>query len=460
MPTRTISFYCPSALTSAGWLDNVVIEATDGEIARIVQTTTAPPNCHRLGGPVIPGLTNVHSHAFQRAMAGLAEQRASRGDNFWVWRDAMYRFASILAPDDVEAIARLLYIELLLGGFTAVGEFHYLHHAAGGVAYQQPAEMSLRISAAAQAAGIRLCLLPVLYSRGGFDGRPLAEQQRRFVHDVDSYLKLLSSLKESSAHDDRLSTGIAFHSLRAVSAEQIRETLAATPTAAMPVHIHIAEQLQEVADCQAAHAARPIEWLLDQCPVDDRWCLIHATHVDSSELQAMAQRKVIVGLCPTTEANLGDGIFPALEFLSVGGKFGVGTDSHVNTSAAAELRLLEYGQRLVHRQRNLLAPVGGSVGASLYADAARNGAQCLGQRAGLIETGYACDLLVLRDNAPQLAGRAEDAILDTLVFAGSDRLIQDVIVGGRLVVENGQHPAHRAAAEDFSARMQRVAKQL
>ena len=319
--------------------------------------------------------------------------------------------------------------------------------------------MSLRIAAAARAAGIRLCLLPVLYSQGGFDEGPPTQPQQRFANDVESYLSLISKAAEQLADDPRQSQGIAFHSLRAVTVDQIRQTLAASSANRLPIHIHVAEQLQEVADCQVAHAARPVQWLLDQCPVNQDWCLIHATHLDANEVAAIARRKATVGLCPTTEANLGDGIFPAIEYLAADGRFGVGTDSHVNTSAAAELRLLEYGQRLTHHQRNLLAPVGSSVGANMYTHAAEQGAKCLGHRAGVIAPGNACDLVALRGSAPQFAGRTNEEILDTFVFANHGGLVADVVVDGQLVVEDGFHPGYHAAAEDYSARMRRWAQQ-
>lgn len=473
MYTPLRSVHCPHALLADGWATNVLIQFGVGIIHDVKAGVVATPESFCLDGPVIPGMANVHSHSFQRAMAGLAERRGNSDDNFWVWRDAMYQFAERLGPEDVAAVAEQLYVELLRNGYTSVGEFHYLHHAPDGTPYADPAELSLRHVAAARETGMRLTHLPVLYTRGGFDGRALEGAQRRFHNEVEELLAIRACLLDECESDPTINVGVALHSLRAVSSEQISATLAGVVSqerggaqSVCPVHIHIAEQIGEVNDCQAALGARPIEWLLSNHPVDAKWCLIHATHVTTAELPQLARSQANVGLCPTTEANLGDGIFPAVEFRrlptqsAAGGRLCIGSDSHISTSPVEELRLLEYGQRLAQRQRNLLAEPNQSVGASLYQHTASNGAAALGYEGGRIEVGAAADLVVLRDTDPLLAGREGDAVLDTYVFAGDSTMVRDVIVGGRHIVQDGAHPRQEAAATRFRERIGRIASSL
>ncbi|WP_121373881.1 formimidoylglutamate deiminase, partial [Pseudomonas aeruginosa] len=346
------AIFAERALLPEGWARNVRFEiSADGVLAEIRPDANAD-GAERLGGAVLPGMPNLHSHAFQRAMAGLAEVAGNPNDSFWTWRELMYRMVARLSPEQIEVIARQLYIEMLKAGYTAVAEFHYVHHDLDGRSYADPAELSLRISRAASAAGIGLTLLPVLYSHAGFGGQPASEGQRRFINGSEAYLELLQRLRaplDAAGH----SLGLCFHSLRAVTPQQIATVLAAGH-GDLPVHIHIAEQQKEVDDCLAWSGRRPLQWLYENVAVDQRWCLVHATHADPAEVAAMARSGAVAGLCLSTEANLGDGIFPATDFLAQGGRLGIGSDSHVSLSVVEELRWLEYGQRLRDRKRNRL----------------------------------------------------------------------------------------------------------
>jgi formimidoylglutamate deiminase len=437
-------FLLRHALLPDGWHDDVVV-AVDaaGLIARVTPAAGADAQATRLDGPVLPGLANLHSHAFQRAMAGLAERSGPGADSFWTWRETMYRFAAKLRPEDVEAIAGQLYAEMLEAGFTAVAEFHYVHHQPGGAPYADPAELSRRVIAAADSTGIGLTHLPVLYRYGGFGAKEPQDRQRRFLHDSDAYARLLQALAPTFRGRSDRRLGIAPHSLRAVSPEMLRDAIAALDgiDAAAPVHIHIAEQTAEVDDCIAWCGKRPVQWLLDQNIVDRRWCLVHATHLDDDEIRRLAASKAVTGLCPTTEANLGDGLFPAVDYMLAGGRIGIGSDSHISVSAAEDLRLLEYGQRLMHRSRTLLS--GGpdrSTGRHLFEAVAKGGAQALGQPMGAIAPGHRADFVVLDAEAPSLAARKGDAVLDAWIFANQARpVIRDVYVAGRRVVEQGRH---------------------
>jgi formimidoylglutamate deiminase len=398
-------------------------------------------------------MANLHSHAFQRAMAGLAERAGPGDDSFWTWREVMYGFVASLTPEQVEAIAGQLYVEMLKSGYTAVGEFHYLHHGPDGEPYDDLAEMSRRVIAAASTTGIGLTQLPVLYGYGGFGGQAAGPGQRRFLNDPERYLRLLQDLFDERRDDGQLQIGIAPHSLRAVTAESLATVIAGldalNPEA--PIHIHIAEQVKEVEDCSAWSARRPVEWLFENCAVDRRWCLVHATHMTAAETAQLAASGAVAGLCPTTEANLGDGIFPALDYAAAGGRFGIGSDSHISVSPIEELRWLEYGQRLIHRRRNLLsagakAP---SVGRYLYDNALAGGAQALGRPIGRLAEGCRADLLVLDTEAPILAGKRGDLLLDAMIFAGNENPVCDVMVGGRWVVEAKRHHDEEAILKSY-----------
>ena len=395
----------------------------------------------------LAGLPNLHSHAFQRAMAGLAERQSHPEDSFWTWRELMYRFAGRITPDAMRAVATQLYVEMLEAGFTTVCEFHYLHHQPDGRPYDDPAEMSHALIAAARDAGIRLTLLPVLYMRGGFDGRPLSERQRRFGHSLETFWSLLQTLR--AQQDDALAVGIALHSLRAVPETALRDVLAAVAGQPMPIHIHVAEQVGEVQDCLALRGARPVEWLLANADVDERWTLVHATHLEPAEIQGIVRSGATVAICPTTEANLGDGLFPLGDFLKAGGRWGIGSDSHVSVSPVEELRWLEYGQRLQTRHRNIaVSPNQPSTGELLYSQALQGGLRACGQ--GDRASG---DFIVLDAEAPALAGATRDDLLDRFVFAGNRPLVRETHVGGVRVVTQGQHRDREAVARRYTRAM-------
>lgn len=381
-------------------------------------------------GWAVQGIANLHSHAFQRAMAGLAERRTDPADSFWTWRETMYRFAARFDPDSLRAVAAQLYAEMLEAGYTRVCEFHYLHHAPDGRPYDDPAAMSRALVGAAREAGIRLTLLPVLYMTGGFDGRPLSERQRRFGHDIDGYLRLLDALAAEAGED--VAIGCALHSLRAVPPDAMGAVLAALPPD-MRVHIHIAEQVPEVEECVALRGARPVRWLLDHAPVDSRWTLVHATHLDAGEVEGIARSRATVAICPTTEANLGDGLFPLQAFLDAGGRWGIGSDSHVSVSPVEELRWLEYGQRLATRRRCIAVDAGSeSVGDALL----RGVLESADDATGLAPR----DERVLLDaDAPVLAGATAGDIADRWIFAGNRPLVREVAVGDAVRVHGGRH---------------------
>ena len=454
--------FAASALPPTGWATDVRLEvAGNGDLAAVTADAAAD-DAERLAGPAIPGMPNLHSHAFQRAMAGLAERAGLAGrtgssdDSFWTWREVMYDFVGRLSPQNIEAIAAQLYAEMLKAGYTAVGEFHYLHHGPDGSPYDDPAETSRRVIAAAQASGIGITHLPVLYAHGGFGGAPANRGQRRFLHDADGFMNLVEALAAGHANDPQIRIGMALHSLRAATPELMAETVARLDAldGAAPVHIHIAEQRREVDECLAWSGARPVEWLLANAAVSRRWCLVHATHMSGEETLALARSGAVAGLCPTTEANLGDGLFPLFTYMAAGGALGVGSDSQISVSPVEELRWLEYGQRLLSQRRNI-APVGGSVGegqsvgAGLWRAALAGGAQALGRPIGALETGARADLLVLDGNHPLLAGRAQDLLLDSLVFSGNANPLRDVMVGGRWVVRDGHHHDEEAIAARY-----------
>ncbi|KJH88207.1 N-formimino-L-glutamate deiminase [Pseudomonas fluorescens] len=444
------AFFAERALLPNGWANDVRLEVDAEGVLTDVQADSHADGAERLGGPLLPGMPNLHSHAFQRAMAGLAEVAGNPNDSFWTWRDLMYRLVGKISPDQLGVIARQLYIEMLKAGYTSVAEFHYVHHDIDGAPYANPAELALRISQAASDAGIGLTLLPVLYSHSGFGGQAPNDGQRRFINSTENYLKLQSRLQPILAGQPSQALGLCFHSLRAVTPGQIHDVLAASDRDC-PVHIHIAEQQKEVDDCLSWSGARPLQWLYENAEVDQRWCLVHATHANPQEVSLMAKSRAIAGLCLTTEANLGDGIFPAVDFLAQGGRMGIGSDSHVSLSVVEELRWLEYGQRLRDQRRNRLyrtdQPM---VGRTLFDAALQGGAQALGQPIGTFEVGKRADWLVLDGNDPYLATASGDGILNRWLFAGGDRQVRDVMVGGKWVVRNGRHGGEEESARAFT----------
>lgn len=439
------------ALLPDGWKTGVAIDIEDGRIASLAAGVPPPPRAERHWAAV-PGVPNLHSHAFQRGMAGLAEGAAEAGEgDFWTWRQAMYRFVDRLQPDGLFAIAALAYAEMLEAGFTRVGEFHYLHHDPSGAPYADPAEMASAIAAAAAETGIGLSLLPVYYAHSGFGGAPPDAGQRRFLSDCDSYARLLDSSRRAIAPLGDAVLGVAPHSLRAVTADAIVAVAAMLPDA--PIHIHVAEQQAEVEASLAWSGRRPVEWLLENAAVDGRWCLVHATHVTPAELRGIARSGAVVGLCPITEANLGDGIFPATDFQAIHGRFGIGSDSNVRIDAAEELRMLEYGQRLERRGRNLLSRPGGSTGASLFDGALLGGAQALGVEAGILPGG-AADIVTFRRDDPLFAGGGVETLTDRFIFGGGRGSIDCVWRRGRLVVAGGAHVERRRIAARYRAVME------
>ncbi len=384
-------FFAERALLPSGWAENVRIEVgADGLLASL-QPGGSADGAEKLAGPLLPGMPNLHSHAFQRAMAGRAEVAGNPNDSFWTWRDLMYRLVGKISPEQLHVIARQLYIEMLKAGYTSVAEFHYVHHDPQGSPYADPTELSRRISAAASQSGIGLTLLPVLYSHSGFGGQAPNDGQRRFINRTEQYLDLQARLKPLLAAQPAQQLGLCFRSLRAVTPEQIAAVLAASDKHC-PVHIHIAEQQKEVDDCLAWSGRRPLQWLYENVEVDPRWCLVHATHAEADEVGLMARSGAVAGLCLTTEANLGDGIFPAVNFLAQGGRMGIGSDSHVSLSVVEELRWLEYGQRLRDQRRNRLYGANQPmVGRTLYDAALSGGAQALGQPVGELAVGKRSD---------------------------------------------------------------------
>ncbi|WP_329743026.1 formimidoylglutamate deiminase [Dyella sp. A6] len=449
---------------ASGWQEDALLGVDAA--GRCAATAAGPVD--DLGAWVLPGMPNLHSHAFQRAMAGLAERRgggrlpsgqphAASADSFWSWRETMYGFASTIGPDDLKAIAAQLYVEMLKAGYTQVCEFHYLHHQPDGTPYAPPEAMSLALVEAAREAGIALTLLPVLYMSGGFDGRPLSARQRRFGHALDDYQRLLERLRRHECQDLRV--GMALHSLRAVTGPALREVLEGDIARRGPVHIHIAEQIGEVQDCLATRGARPVEWLFEHADVDARWCLVHATHLTDGEMRQLARSGAVAGLCPVTEANLGDGLFPLGAYLDAGGGFGIGSDSHISISPVEELRWLEYGQRLVTRHRNIAARHDGdSVGETLWRGALRGGAQASGMACGEWREGARADLIVLDETSPLLAARDQHSLLDSFLFAGNTPLVRDVMCGGQWVVRNFVHRDEARIAARYRETVTRLAQ--
>ncbi|TJY59541.1 formimidoylglutamate deiminase [Sinimarinibacterium sp. CAU 1509] len=448
-------YFAADAWLPDGWARNVVFNVDAAGMIEDVALGGDALGAEILRGPVIPAMPNLHSHAFQRAMAGLTQRAGSHADSFWSWRECMYRFVERLTPDDIEVIATQLYIELLQQGYTSVGEFHYLHHDARGRRYRDPAETSRRIIGAAQCAGIELSLLPVLYRHAGFGGEAPSEAQRRFVCTLEDYARIVEALGGERAYV----LGFAPHSLRAVTPESLEQLLALRAAVApqAPLHLHIAEQQREVEDCLAWSGLRPVEWLLQNVSVDGSWCLVHATHMRDIEAVSLATRGAVVGLCPSTEADLGDGIFNAEAFVMAGGRIGIGSDSQVGVSPWAELRGFEYSQRLQRRRRNVFVQQADvSVGAELYRCAQLGGAQALGQPVMGLAPGQRADWVVLNMDDPALVEQAPQTLLDAAVFGPAQRPVRDVMVGGHWRVRDGVHPGAEAALPAYRKTLRRL----
>ncbi|HEY0489791.1 MAG TPA: formimidoylglutamate deiminase [Telluria sp.] len=441
------ALFARNALLPEGWRRDVLIAWNgEGDLVSVTPDAMQPPGVP-LSDLVMPGMINLHSHAFQRALGGMTETAGEGPDSFWTWRDLMYRFARNITPDHIEAIAAQLFSECLRHGYTSLCEFHYVQRDQQGAMYARPAETAERVVAASREAGIGITMLPVLYSYSGFGEQPLKPEQNRFRTDAADILRIIESLEP--LRDAQTEVGVAPHSLRAASAGQVREVLASLP-ASRPVHIHIAEQQAEVEQSLAQTGARPVRYLMDNIDVDARWCLVHATHLDDGEIASLAASGAVAGLCPTTEANLGDGLFPLAPFLAAGGRFGIGSDSHISQGAVEELRWLEYGQRLLHQRRNVAASsTQRNVGDFLWQGALQGGALAAGRRVGSLAAGLRADLLVLDSEHPNLDGTDAADVLGSFVFCGNDNLVRDVMVGGRWVVRDGVHMAQGAITQRY-----------
>ena len=453
-----MALHFASALLPEGWAQNVRVEIAGGRFTSLARDARPQEGDERVA-VAVPGMCNVHSHGFQRGMAGLTEFRGPEADNFWSWRTLMYRFVGRMTPEDIGAMSAQAYVEMLEGGFTRVGEFHYVHHDPKGAPYANPAETAIHVASAVARTGIGLTLLPVFYANGGFDGAPPNEGQRRFVTTLDAFARLMEASRKIVDSLEGANLGVAPHSLRAVTPEELERVV---PLAgAGPVHIHAAEQTAEVEQCLAWSGARPVQWLLDHAAVDRRWCLVHSTHVTDEECGRLAASGAVAGLCPVTEANLGDGIFPAAKYLDAGGAFGIGTDSNVSIGVADELRQLEYSQRLRDRARNVIGAADGrSTGRVLFEGAIRGGSQALGVEApaGIAE-GAAADFVSLNLDAPALACKEGDALLDSLLFAGPAGCIDGVWRAGRKLVSDGRHLERGEIARAYQVTLRRLLRQ-
>ncbi len=448
------SLFFDHALLPEGWARDVRIDlGADGLIATVAPGAKRPAS-GTSGRIAVPGMANLHSHAFQRAMAGLGEWRGDGDDSFWTWRETMYRFLARLRPEDLNAVAAQLYCEMLEAGFTAVGEFHYVHRQTDGAAYDDPAQLSLEIIEAARATGIGLTLLPVFYAQGGFNAAPVIGGQLRFANDPDSFADLVERCGHATKADPRTRLGVAPHSLRAVTAENLTQVVQAASSG--PIHIHMAEQTREVEDCLAALDARPVEWLLANHDVDQRWCLIHATHMQPVETGALARSGAVAGLCPITEANLGDGIFDGVRYAENGGRWGIGSDSHIRIDVAEELRSLEYSQRLRDRARGRLVGASQANGRALFDTALAGGARAIDQPMGAIAPGAWCDLVSLDADHPALIGKKDDDWLNGWIFSGDPSCVRDVWAAGRHVVVDGVHLERAAIRAKFAKAMEHL----
>jgi len=441
MKSEATQFWAPQAWVRGTWAYDVLLGvAADGSWSQVLPNATVEQRAGatRLAGPVVPGVVNAHSHAFQRAIAGLTERRsdgAGAADDFWSWRDRMYSAANRITPEQLESIASQLYAELLSGGYTQVCEFHYLHNAEDGAPYANPAEMSLALVRAAQRTGMGLTLLPTLYMRSGFTATGLREDQGRFASTPDSIARVVEAVQAAAKGDARINVGVAIHSLRAVSPPALRELAAFAKSGSLPVHIHIAEQTQEVDDCLAHTSQRPIQWLLNHVEVDARWNLVHATHTTPTELAGVQTHGAAIVICPATEANLGDGVFDLPGYAALHGTWSIGSDSHVTRHWSEELRLLEYSQRLTQRQRNVAAQTMGALSsAAALLEAAIGGARnTTGLALGGIAVGQRADFAVLDTQSPSLLGVPADHMLDALVFSSPDARFGAVYVAGQPV---------------------------
>jgi len=452
----TGKIWANSALLASGWADSVEIKIdASGNIAKI------SPGLPYVDGDrvevLIPAIPNVHSHAHQRAMAGLGERAGDTRDSFWTWRKVMYHYLERIQPDNLFHIAAQLYLEMLKAGYSCVGEFQYLHHDLDGRVYDNPAEMSLQCLQAATQVGIGFTALPVLYRYGGFDSAAALDGQKRFLNDADGFIEIVKSLQSTTTKDANSSVGIAPHSLRAINRELLAEVIASLENLAA-IHVHVAEQAREVDDCLDWSGKRPVEWLFENFAVDRKWCLIHATHINDQETAAMAGSGCVAGLCPTTEANLGDGFFNAREYFAQRGCWAIGSDSHISIDPVEELRWLEYGMRLQTHGRNVLvSDANANTGRNLLDGALAGGAQACGRNIGSIVEGYRADFVILDDQHPRLYGRSRDDLIDSWIFSGNSNLVRDVYIGGNKVIDHGHHVDEDTIARNYRNTLDQLA---
>lgn len=448
--------WAASALLATGWAESVELDIDDnGDIVTI--TPDSPYVSGERVEVLVPAIPNVHSHAHQRAMSGLGERAANREDSFWTWRKVMYHYLERIQPQQLFYIASQLYLEMLKAGYSCVGEFQYLHHQIDGQAYANRAEMSLQCLHAARSVGIGFTALPVLYRYGGFGSAAPLDGQKRFINDADGFVDIVKSLQQATADDANASVGIAPHSLRAINQELLSEVIGNLDDLAA-IHIHIAEQTKEVDDCLECSGKRPVAWLLDNFEVNSGWCLIHATHMDAAETRGMADSGCIAGLCPTTEANLGDGYFNAVDYLELDGRWAIGSDSHISIDPIEELRWLEYGMRLQTNRRNVLASSATTnTGRNLLDAALGGGAQACGRAIGSIAPGYRADFLHLDCDHPRLYGRSQDDLIDSWIFSGNCNLVRDVYIGGVKLIADGRHVNEDMIAQNYRDTLDQLA---
>lgn len=460
-----MKYYVNKILLANGWAAHKTLTIVNGTITQITDGKDA--TIDETLGTVIPGMINCHSHAFQRAFAGFSEQGSEGQNSFWTWRKVMYQFLAKLTDTDAQIIATQLYIEMLKMGYTRVAEFHYLHHNIDGQVYDKTnhqhglATMAYAIFSAANTAGIGLTMLPVLYQYADFGKQTANKEQKRFINSIDQFNQLVNDCFVLSKQFSNTNMGIAPHSLRAVDKSAIIETSQHVRSLDKnaPIHIHISEQQKEVDDCLNYYGKRPVQWLLENINIDKRWCLIHATHINNEEQKALVQSQAVVGICPTTEANLGDGIFPTAPFLDLKGTIAIGSDSHISVNPIEELRWLEYAQRLSKQQRAILACLQSpSVGQNLWQKAASGGAQSTNSNTGCLAVGKQADLLVLDDQQTRLYANNQQQLLDSLIFASRENTIKDVMVNGQWVVRNGIHPQQESSTELFAKLLVKLSK--
>jgi len=452
----TVRLFARHALLPQGWAENVRVDVADDGMLAAVTPDAASEDAEPTGGPLVPAMPNVHSHAFQRGLAGRTGRHShDRNDTFWTWRDVVYDFLDRVDADALEAVTAQAFVEMAKAGYTTVAEFHYVHHDADGRPLADPAENAWRVVEAAKTAGLGLTLLPVFYAHAGFGGTPPTRRQRRLVHAPHTFYRMYEALEHAKEQHGYV-LGIAPHSLRAVTPEELGQVLKfAAPDA--PIHIHVAEQTREVDDCFAWSRMRPVEWLLAKAAVDERWCLVHATHMTEREVHGLAQSRAVAGLAPTTEADLGDGTFPAEAYVVNGGRYGVGSDSNTVIDPFVELRQLEWSQRLRLRRRNVLTGDGEvTVGNALWQSAVAGGAQAVGRNTGRIEAGARADLLVLNEDDPALAEQPADCLLDGAIFGPSRMPVRHVMSGGRWIVRDGRHAQEEAVARRYRDLLSRI----